>query len=110
MKPDAPKQHPAQVSDQGLKDLWDWNLDVHSVTDPAVARKVEGLRSTARAMKDAIITMIPHSRERSLALTNLEQMYFYALAALERNQLLDDTPEEDKTLAADQQNNSKEEA
>ena len=93
-------------TDQELKDLWDHNFTNHTPT-PEALKKIEGLRYTAKAMKDAIITMAPNSRERSLALTNLEQVLFYSVAAVVRNQNTDikptdDTPEEDKALAADQ--------
>lgn len=88
--------------DEELKQLWEWNFTNHTPT-PAAIRKMEGLRSTAKAMKDAIIMMAPHSRERSLALTSLEQTLFYSVAAVARTENVDrtpvdDTPEEDKHL------------
>lgn len=93
--------------DEELKQLWDWNFTNHKPTAEAI-KKMEGLRSTAKAMKDAIIGMAPHSRERSLALTNLEQVVFYSVAAIARTENedktpVDDTPEEDKALAASQE-------
>lgn len=111
-KPQVPPAEPAVSTDEGalaafdenLKQLWDWNFTNHAPSADAV-RKMEGLRSTAKSMKDAIIAMAPHSRERSLALTSLEQTLFYAVAAIARQEpvqtdsSVDDTPAEDKALA-----------
>lgn len=92
-----------QPSDDDLRALWDWNFTKHRST-AAATKKMEGLRATAKAMKDAIIVMSPHSRERSLSLTSLEQALFYAIAAVGRNETTDaeapadDRPDEDKAL------------
>lgn len=102
-----PDEAAAAAFDEELKQLWDWNMTNHTPTPDAI-RKMEGLRSTAKAMKDAIIAMAPHTRERSLALTSLEQTLFYSVAAVARTENVDvgtthadDTPEEDKALAAE---------
>lgn len=101
----------AEAFDEELRALWNWNLTNHKPTAEAI-KKIEALRSTAIAMKDAIIALSPHSRERSLALTNLEQTVFYSVAAVARTEVeesQDDTPDEDKALAADKQSKKKEE-
>lgn len=103
-QPAVPSGPAASGFDEELKQLWDWNFSNHTPTPEAI-RKIEGLRSTAKALKDAIIAMSPHSRERSLALTNLEQVVFYSVAAVARTENVDvqgDKPEEDKALEADQ--------
>lgn len=99
-EPAAPQESASKALDEQLKQLWDWNFTNHTPTPDAI-KKMEGLRSTAKAMKDAIIAMSPHSRERSLALTNLEQVVFYSVAAIARTENTDgedDTPDEDKAL------------
>lgn len=73
------------LSDDAMKQLWDWNFTNHKPTPDAI-KKMEGLRSAAKAMKDAIIDMVPRSREQSLSLTNLETMLFYANAGIARNE------------------------
>lgn len=73
------------LTDDDMKQLWDWNFTNHKPTPDAI-KKMEGLRSAAKAMKDAIIDMVPRSREQSLALTNLETMLFYANAGIARNE------------------------
>lgn len=92
-----------QYNPQALKDLWDFNLTNHKPT-PEGIRKIEAMRSAAKAMKDAIIDLCPGGRDQALALTSLEQMLFHANAAIARvmNEDIDSTPEEDKHL-----NNSK---
>ena len=94
------------ADDQVLKDLWEWNFGDHTPTVKS-KKQIDGLRYTANAMKDAIIAMSPNSRERSLALTHLEQVLFYSVAAVLRNQNNDeaagDMPEEDKALAAEKE-------
>lgn len=97
--PPTPDQNPDNSADESLRQLWDWNFTNHTPTPEAI-KKIEGLRATAKSMKDAIIAMTPHSRERSIALTNLEQTLFYAVAAVARTETLDgaEIPEEDKHL------------
>lgn len=90
-------------SDDEQKQLWDWNFTNHTPTPEAI-RKIEGLRAAAKAMKDAIIDMVPFGRDRSLALTSLEHMLFMANAGIARTENTDiqpDIPEEDKALKAE---------
>ena len=46
----------------------------------------ESIRSAGRYVAEIILELCPHSRERSLALTNLEQSIMWANAAIARNQ------------------------
>lgn len=80
---DTDAQKIQSAADAQLKETWNWNFTNHKPTEAAI-RKIEGLRSAARAMKDAIIDMGTPSRERSLALTNLENTLFYAVASVAR--------------------------
>lgn len=90
-----------QVDAQPLKDLWDFNLTNHKPTEEG-ARKMEVMRTTAKAMANAIIEICPQGRDQALALTSLEQMLFHANAAIARtyNEDVMGTPEEDKALKA----------
>lgn len=87
---------------QALKDLWDYNLTNHKPT-PEGIRKIEALRSAAKAMKDAIIDLTPGGRDQAMALTSLEQMLFHSTAAIARtmNEDTNQIPEEDKKLQAE---------
>lgn len=109
-EPSVPDTSAAAGIDAELKALWDWNLTNHKPTAEAI-KKIEALRTTAIAMKDAIIALSPHSRERSIALTNLEQVVFYAVAAVARqeNEDVDDTPSEDKALREEKAKTAEEE-
>lgn len=102
VKPPTPNQHPAQLSDADMKSLWRFNLSSRTPSQDATNR-VEALRSAACALADAIIDLSPHSRERSLALTDLESSVSNAVAAIERN----DVPS--KPQADEQENKSKDE-
>jgi len=48
--------------------------------------RYEGIRSTARSLAHYIIEMCPASREKGLALTNLEQAVMWANASIARNE------------------------
>ena len=84
---------------QAQKDLWHYNFTNHKPTADGI-RKIEGLRSAAKAMADALIDLCPAGRDQALALTSLEQMLFHANAAIARteNEDVAGTPEEDKQL------------
>ncbi|MGN7360036.1 Acb2/Tad1 domain-containing protein [Paenibacillus sp. SAF-054] len=47
--------------------------------------KYEALRNLAKGMATAIDELCPNSREKSLAMTNLEQAVMWANAAIARN-------------------------
>ena len=48
--------------------------------------KYEAIRSLAKAMAEFMEEVVPDSRERSLAFTNLEQAVMWANAAIARNE------------------------
>lgn len=89
-----------------LKQAWRWNLSTHKLTVEGT-RKIEALRSAAKAMADAIIELSPAGRDQALALTSLEQMSFHMNAAVARTMNEDvnrlklqnpkDTPKEDQS-------------
>lgn len=60
----------------------------HNLTNhtPAPERiyAIEELRTTAKELGHAIVEFCPESRERSLALTNLEQTVMWAVASIAR--------------------------
>ncbi|KHF33372.1 hypothetical protein CM49_04320 [Paenibacillus sp. P1XP2] len=47
--------------------------------------KYEAIRSRAKGLAVLIDELVPNSREKSLAMTNLEQAMFWANAAIARN-------------------------
>lgn len=49
-------------------------------------RRYEGIRQEAKAFAYLIDNLCPHSREKSLALTKLEEAVFWANAAIARNE------------------------
>ena len=60
------------------------NFTYHSPKDGQPA-KYETIRDTAKELAYVIDELCPQSRERSIALTNLEQAVFWANAAIARN-------------------------
>lgn len=94
----------SQVDTQGLKDLWRYNLTNHK-PNPEAIRKIEQMRNASIAMSEAIINLCPSGRDQAMALTSLEQMLFHANAAIARadNEDIAGTPEEDKQLKKDQE-------
>ena len=68
---------------QELREAWDFNLTNHTPTEDA-QRKIEHFRTTVKAMANAIIEFAPKCREQSIALTKLEEMSFYGIAAIVR--------------------------
>lgn len=62
----------------------DHNLTNHAPDDTKVAQ-YESLRAAAKALGARILDECPESRERSLALTNLEQTVMWAVASIARN-------------------------
>lgn len=57
----------------------------HAPKDDQPAR-YESIRATAKTLAEHILSNCPESRERSLALTNLEQSIFWANASIARNE------------------------
>lgn len=62
----------------------DHNLTNHAPTPDKVA-SIEELRAYAKSLGHAIADLCPPSREKSLALTNLEQTTMWAVAAIARD-------------------------
>ena len=62
----------------------DNRFDYHAPDDDA-RMKHEFLRTTAKHMASALNDLLPEGREKSLAVTNLEQAMFWANAAVARN-------------------------
>lgn len=61
------------------------NFKYHS-PKPGQNEKYEQLRATAKTLAYEIDRLCPNSRERSLALTNLEQSVMWANASIARNE------------------------
>lgn len=102
MKPNEPAKNPGHapgVDPQALKDLWAYNLTNHKPTEKAI-KTIEHFRSAAIAMSACIIDLVPAGRDQALALTNLEELSFHAIAGIVRNdnEDINGTPEEDKNL------------
>lgn len=62
------------------------NLTNHPPVSDEVVGDFEAIREDAKKLGAQIISLCPESRERSLALTNLEQTVMWAVAAIARNQ------------------------
>lgn len=76
---------PIIPSNDQEKARWHFNFTNRKPSDEGL-RKIEALRSSAKALADAFIDIAPYSRERSVALTNLETALFYINAAVARNE------------------------
>ena len=61
-------------------------FDHHPPSSDAVALQHEEVRENCRDLAQYLQDNLPVSREKSLALTNLEQAMFWANAAIARNQ------------------------
>jgi hypothetical protein len=72
------------IKDSSMKYDIDRNLKYHAPDKYQVPR-YDILREAARAYADLILKNCPDSRERSLALTNLEQSVMWANAAIARD-------------------------
>ena len=58
----------------------------HPPIDPFIADLFEGIRAPFKAAYSAVEVACPVSRERSLAITNLEQALMWAIKAIAVNQ------------------------
>lgn len=58
----------------------------HRTPTGVQAKKHELVRMYARQLADEILVQCPESRERTVALTNLEQATFWAIEAIARNE------------------------
>lgn len=62
------------------------NLTLHPPTSPAIGAAMDAVRVASQTMAAAIHLFCPPSRERSLALTALEETVMWGIAAIARNQ------------------------
>ena len=62
------------------------NLTNHAPVSADIVARFEDIRIEAKILGGAIERHCPPSRERSLALTNLEQTVMWAIASIARNQ------------------------
>jgi len=62
------------------------NLTNHAPSSDGVVARFEAIRVAGKALAAAIVEQCPSSRERSLALTNLEQATMWAIGSIARNQ------------------------
>ena len=62
------------------------NLTNHPPVQDITKMKMERIRADAKNLGISILSNSPDSRERSLALTNLEQTVMWSIAAIARNQ------------------------
>ena len=61
-----------------------WNMTNHRPTDDEI-ETIEDLRKDFMDLADAVENECPASRERSLAITNLEQALMWTVASIARN-------------------------
>lgn len=54
--------------------------------DPTKVQKMENIRQNFLALAELLNAMCPDSREKSLAITNLEEAQFFANASIVRNE------------------------
>ena len=54
--------------------------------EPVQVQKMENIRKNFKALADLLNAMCPESREKSLAITQLEQAQFWANASIVRNE------------------------
>lgn len=62
----------------------EWNMTNHRPTDAEI-ETIEGLRGEFIELAGLIEDACPESRERSVAMTNLEQSLMWAVASIARN-------------------------
>ena len=65
------------------KDRINWDFDYHAPTNERI-NKHENVRAACRTLAHSINIDCPDSREKSLAITNLEQAMMWAHAAIAR--------------------------
>lgn len=65
---------------------FEFNLTNHAPSSEGVVVRFEAVREAAKALASVIVQQCPASRERSLALTNLEQATMWAIGSIARSQ------------------------
>jgi hypothetical protein len=73
-------------SDDGYKDI-DNRFKYHPPTTPDIKSKHEYVRGACGGFAHDLTDILPESREKSLAITKLEEVMFWANAALARNKV-----------------------
>lgn len=61
-------------------------FDYHPPGDRLTVAAHEGVRATCRTLAEHLVTVLPPGREASLAVTKLEEVMFWANAAIARHQ------------------------
>ena len=61
-------------------------FDYHKPKDATVAARHEKVRTLCRDLAENLMDLTPPTREQSLAITKLEEVMFWANAAIARNQ------------------------
>jgi hypothetical protein len=74
---------PPDANDKILLDRIENNFTYHPPT-PEQAPKYQRLRATAKELARLVVELVPEGRERSLALTHLEEMVMFANAGIAR--------------------------
>ena len=62
------------------------NIFTYHAPKPGQTEKYEGIRNDAKELAETIVTLCPDSRERAVALTNLETCVMWANASIARNE------------------------
>jgi hypothetical protein len=75
-----------EISTTNEHEQLEHNLTNHAPINDDVVQRFEQVREPAKAFGGSILALCPASRERSLALTNLEQAVMWAVASIARNQ------------------------
>lgn len=80
--------HDPQAEEKKMNDYqqMEHDLSLHSPQSDLTKMKMERLRADAKNFGVSILSNSPESRERSLALTNLEQALQWAVEAIARHQ------------------------
>lgn len=61
------------------------NFKYHPPKNQEVVSKHEGVQNECRHLANTLDTLLPNSREKSLAITKLEEVMMWANAAIARN-------------------------
>lgn len=69
-----------------LTDRIENDFTLHPPADPYIAAKMDELRAECKRLAHFIDDNVPDSREKSTAITKLEEVTFHAIAGVARNQ------------------------
>lgn len=62
------------------------DFTLHPPVSPETGAEMDAIRSAFKELAHAVVERCPSTRERSSALTRLEEAMFHAIASLARNQ------------------------